>query len=162
MEELKTSGKARSIGVSNYLRPHLKATLKGATIPPALNQIEYHAYLQRGDDYVAWMQENGIQVGSFKGLTPVFRAPPDAPLTEPLARIAKTHGTTEAAVLISWIIRNKIVAVTTTTKAERLNEYMQALKVTLTDEEANEITEVGQTYHFRTSWGDHFGDDDRS
>ncbi|KAK4159039.1 NAD/NADP-dependent indole-3-acetaldehyde reductase [Cladorrhinum sp. PSN259] len=162
MEELKILGKARSIGVSNYLRPHLEATLKGATIPPALNQIEYHAYLQRGNNYMDWMRENGIQVGSFKGLTPAFRAPPDAPLNEPLARIAKAHGTTEAAVLISWIMKNKVVAVTTTTKAERFDEYAQALGVNLTDDEAREITDIGQSYHFRTSWGEYFEDDDLS
>lgn len=161
MEGIQKSGKARSIGVSNYMRPHIEATLKGATSPPVINQIEYHAYLQRGDDYVAWLRENGIQVGSFKGLTPAFRVP-DGPLREPLARIAKAHGVTEAVVLIHWIIRNGVVAVTTTTKPERLDEYAQALKIELTEDEVREITDVGATYHFRTSWGEHFDEDDRS
>lgn len=161
MEEIQQAGKARSIGVSNYLRPHLEATLKGATSPPVINQIEYHPYLQRGDNYVEWMHQNGIQVGSFKGLTPAFRAP-DGPLREPLTRIAKAHGVTEAAVLINWTIRNNVVAVTTTTKLERLDEYARALDIKLTDEEAKEITDVGASYHFRTSWGEHFVDDDRS
>ncbi|KAM7203895.1 NAD/NADP-dependent indole-3-acetaldehyde reductase [Rhypophila sp. PSN 637] len=136
MEELKISGKARFIGVPNYLRPHLEATLKGATIPPTLNQIEYHAYLQRGDDFLGWMRKNGIQVGSFKGLTPAFWA--------------------------GWIMRNKVVAVTTSAKVERLEEYAQALSLDLTEEEAREITEVGLTYHLRTSWGEHLGDNDRA
>ncbi|KAL7973209.1 hypothetical protein HDV63DRAFT_401560 [Trichoderma sp. SZMC 28014] len=48
---------------------------------------------------------------------------PDGPLREPLARIAKKHGTTEAAVLINWTIQNKVLAVTITTKPERLDEY---------------------------------------
>lgn len=47
MEEIKRAGKAKSIGVSNYLLPHAEATLAGATIPPAFNQIEFHPYLQR-------------------------------------------------------------------------------------------------------------------
>ncbi|KAK4150481.1 NADP-dependent oxidoreductase domain-containing protein [Chaetomidium leptoderma] len=161
MEEIQKLGKARSIGVSNYLRPHIEATLKGATSPPVINQIEYHAYLQRGDNYVAWLQENDIQVGSFKGLTPAFRAP-DGPLREPLARIAKAHDATEAAVLISWIIQNNVVAVTTPTRLDRLNEYAQALKMKLTEDEMREITDVGATYHFRTSWGEHFEEDNRS
>jgi diketogulonate reductase-like aldo/keto reductase len=161
MEGIQKSGKARSIGVSNYMRPHIEATLKGATSPPVLNQIEYHAYLQHGDNYVAWLQEDDIQVGSFKGLTPAFRAP-QGPLREPLARIAKAHGATEAAVLISWIIQNNVVAVTTTTKLERLDEYAQALKLKLTEDEMREITDVGATYHFRTSFRDHFAENDRS
>ena len=161
MEEIKTAGKVKSIGVSNYLRSDVEATLKGTTIPPVLNQVEFHAYLQRGNEYVQWLRQNHIQVGSFKGLTPVFRAP-DGPLQQPLTRIAKAHDTTEAAVLISWIIRNNIVAVTTTTKTERLDEYAQALKVELTEDEIKEITEVGSKYHFRTSWSEHFADNDRS
>jgi diketogulonate reductase-like aldo/keto reductase len=161
MEELKKAGKAKSIGVSNYTRSNLEATLKGATDPPVINQIEYHAYLQRSNDYIPWMREYGIQVASFKGLTPAFRCP-DGPLKEPLSRMAKAHNTTEAVVLLSWLIQNNIVAVTTTTKPERLDEYAQALKIKLDKEDLDEITNVGATYHFRTSWGEHFEDDDRS
>lgn len=161
MEEIKEAGKAKSIGVSNYLRPHLEATLDGAVVPPAFNQIEFHPYLQRGDNYLSWMRKNSLEVGSFNGLTPAFRAP-DGPLREPLARIAKAHGTTEAAVLINWIIQNNVVAVTTTTKPERLDEYAQALKIKLTQDEIKEITDVGSTYHFRISWPERFEADDRS
>lgn len=37
MEQVKTLGKAKSIGVSNYLRPHLEATLRTAVPPPVIN-----------------------------------------------------------------------------------------------------------------------------
>ena len=171
MEQLKKEGKARSIGVSNYLRADLEATLATATDPPAINQIEYHAYLQRANDFVPWMRDqHNIQVASFKGLTPAFRAP-EGPLRKPLdgqagenrlSRIAKAHGVTPAAVLLAWLIQSRIVAVTTTTKPERLDEYAKALTITLTPEELKEITDVGATYHFRTSWGERFADDDRS
>ncbi|KAL6690772.1 NADP-dependent oxidoreductase domain-containing protein [Trichoderma pleuroticola] len=141
MEEIKRAKLANSIGVSNYLRPHVEATLVGATISPALNQIEFHPYLQRGNDYLPWLRENGLQT---------------------LSRIAKAHNTTEAAVLIHWIIQNGVVAVTTTTNPGRLDEYAQALEITLEENELQEITDVGSTYHFRTSWSEHFEADDRS
>ncbi len=110
---------------------------------------------------MSWLRENGIEVGSFKGLTPAFRAP-EGPLREPLARIAKAHDVTAATVLIHWIIRTGVVAVTTTTKPERLSEYAQALTLNLSPDEVQEITDIGATYHFRTSWGEHFDADDRS
>ncbi|KAL1894159.1 hypothetical protein Sste5346_005945 [Sporothrix stenoceras] len=135
---------------------------------PAINQIEYHAYLQRVNGYVPWMREQGIHVASFKGLTPAFRAP-EGPLRQKddegenvLDRIAGHHGTTAAVVLLAWLIQRQIVAVTMTTKPERLDEYAQALKVTLTPDEFDEITTVGATYHFRMAWGERFADDDRS
>ncbi|KAI3011897.1 hypothetical protein CBS147346_812 [Aspergillus niger] len=49
MEQVKAAGKARSIGVSNFLRSHLEAILETATVPPSINQIEFHPYLQHGN-----------------------------------------------------------------------------------------------------------------
>lgn len=164
MEQLKQTGKIRSIGVSNYLRPHVEATLATATDPPVINQIEYHPYLQRAGDYVSWLRSQDVQLGSFKGLTPAFRGPGDGPLRAPLKRIAAAHGdgVSEAAILIAWLLRRGVVAVTTTTKVDRLEEYASALGVTLSDAEVEEITTVGASYHFRTSWPEHFDADDRS
>ena len=47
MEKVKELGLTKSIGVSNYLPKHLEATLKTAKVPPSVNQIEFHPYLQR-------------------------------------------------------------------------------------------------------------------
>lgn len=49
MEELKKQGLAKSIGVSNYLPEHLEWILESCSIPPAINQIEFHPYLQHKD-----------------------------------------------------------------------------------------------------------------
>lgn len=49
MEEVKAQGLAKSIGVSNYLPEHLDIILATATVPPAINQIEFHPYLQHPD-----------------------------------------------------------------------------------------------------------------
>lgn len=46
MEELKSAGLARSIGVSNYLPKQLDWILETAKNPPSINQIEFHPYLQ--------------------------------------------------------------------------------------------------------------------
>jgi L-glyceraldehyde reductase len=41
------AGKIRSIGVSNFTSDKLDDLLKVARIPPAVNQIEAHPYLQQ-------------------------------------------------------------------------------------------------------------------
>ena len=48
MERIHKSGRAKSIGVSNFLQSHLEVILKTAKVVPAINQIEYHPYLQHG------------------------------------------------------------------------------------------------------------------
>ncbi|KAI4162093.1 MAG: hypothetical protein LQ342_004263 [Letrouitia transgressa] len=161
MERMKKEGKTKSIGVSNYQRSDIEATLRGAIERPVINQIEYHPYLQRANQYIPWIHQEGIEVGSFKGLTPAFRCP-EGPLQGPSARIAKAHCTTKAVVLLAWLMQNRVIAVTTTTKPERLDEYLQAVETKLTQEELHEISEVGSKFHFRTSWRDKFEEDDRS
>jgi 2,5-diketo-D-gluconate reductase A len=42
MEQIHASGKAVSIGVSNFHVPHLKKLLEATTVVPAVNQIELH------------------------------------------------------------------------------------------------------------------------
>jgi len=161
MEGVKAQGKAKSIGVSNYLRPHMEATLKTAVDPPVVNQLEYHAYLQRANGYVPWMQRRGIVVESFKGLTPVARVP-DGPLVPTISRMAKEHGTTDTSVMLSWLMSKGVVAVTTTRKTERLQDYIDALRVKLSPDEIEEISTVGDTHHVRFYFPERYPNDDWS
>lgn len=80
----------------------------------------------------------------------------------PLSRIAKAHGVSENAVLIKWQIEQKVVPVTTTTKKERMLEYMKAVDLKLKPEEVEEITKIGLTHHFRAWAPDRFDPDDKS
>lgn len=47
MEELVRKGLVKTIGVSNFNSEQLDRVLKCATIPPAMNQIEMHPYLNQ-------------------------------------------------------------------------------------------------------------------
>jgi diketogulonate reductase-like aldo/keto reductase len=161
MEDVKTAGKAKSIGVSNYLRPHLEATLKTAVDPPVINQLEYHPYLQRAGGYVPWMQQQGMVVESFKGLTPIARVP-DGPLVPIISKIAEKHSTTDASVMLSWLMAKGVVSVTTTRKTERLQEYIEALQVELSEAEVEEISKVGDSHHVRFYFPERYAENDWS
>ncbi|KAH1502670.1 hypothetical protein KXX52_007072 [Aspergillus fumigatus] len=69
MEKVKAAGKARSIGVSNFLQSHLEAILKSAKVTPSINQIEYHPYIQHGG-LVQFQGDKGIKTASYGPLTP--------------------------------------------------------------------------------------------
>ncbi len=49
MEQAQQQGLARHIGVSNFAQHHLEEILRESRIPPAINQIELHPYLQQKD-----------------------------------------------------------------------------------------------------------------
>jgi diketogulonate reductase-like aldo/keto reductase len=160
MEEVKKSGKAKSIGVSNYYKTHLEATLKTAVDPPAINQIEFHPYLQHGD-LVAYHRQKNIAVSAYGPLTPVTRVK-DGPLTDYLERLAKKYYVSPGEILLRWCMDQDIVPITTTSKEQRMSDYLRVLAFKLTPKEVAEISSIGQTYHHRAFWNHKFDKDDRS
>ncbi|PLB49855.1 aldo/keto reductase family protein [Aspergillus steynii IBT 23096] len=160
MEEVQRSGKAKAIGVSNYLRSHLEATLQTATIPPAINQIEFHPYLQHGD-LLEFQREKGIKTASYSPLTPATRAQ-GGPVDATVSALAKKYYVSEGDVLLRWSIDRGDVSVTTSSKESRLQEYLRVLKFELTPEEVDTISRLGQEKHYRAFWGKKFAEDDRS
>ena len=161
MEEVKKTGKVKSIGVSNFQRPHLETILQTATEKPAVNQLEFHPYLQRSGNYVPWMKEHGIEVSSFKGLAPLTVAK-GGPLDDPLDKIAEKYGVSTSVVLLRWHIEQNVVPITTSSHKERMTDYLKAVNLRLTPDEIEEISQIGQTHHFRW-WGKQFfAPDDRS
>ena len=160
MERIKASGKAKSIGVSNFLQPHLEIILETATIPPAINQIEYNPYLQHGD-LISFHKKHNIAVSAYAALNPVTRAK-DGPLNGYLSELAEKYGVSESEILIQWVVGQGVVAITTSGKEERLTNYLKALEFSLTEEETKKIAEIGDTYHFRCCFTRVYAPDDRS
>lgn len=113
MEAVHSSARTRAIGVSNYLRPHMEATLAAANIVPAVNQIEFHPYLQRADDYIPWLRSQSIQVSGSKPLTPTTAAA-GSPLNIVVESISKRHGVSGESVPVRWQVQKNVIPITTT------------------------------------------------
>ena len=160
MEEVKKSGKARSIGVSNFLQSHLETILKTAKITPSVNQIEFHPYLQH-KGLVPFHEKQGIRTVSYGPLTPITRAN-GGPLDELLSILANKYAVSAEEILLRWAIDLGVVPVTTSSKESRLNNYLRASGFKLTPQEVTEISEAGQKMHFRAFWKEKFAADDRT
>lgn len=160
MESILASGKAKSIGVSNFLQPHLETILQTAKVIPAINQIEYHPYLQHGN-LVDFHRKHGIVTEAYSPLAAVTKGAP-GPLDVVYERLAGKYGVSVGEVALRWTVDRGVVALTTSGKEERLRDYLRICDFRLTDEEVEEIMEVGGRKHFRVFWRGKFGDDDRS
>lgn len=57
MEKLVQAGKVRSVGISNFTIAKTQELLKTSTIPPAVNQIEAHPFLQQ-PELMEFMKDN--------------------------------------------------------------------------------------------------------
>ncbi|KAG6015798.1 hypothetical protein E4U54_002966 [Claviceps lovelessii] len=160
MEAIKASGRAKSIGVSNFLQEHLETILKTAKVPPVINQIEFHPYLQHGD-LVAFHKKHNIAVSCYGPLIPLTKAK-GGPVDQIWTDLAKKYGVSESEIGLRWIIDQGLVALTTSSKRDRLEGFLTKLSsFTLTREEVTQIAEAGNKKHFRAFWGEKFDANDR-
>ncbi|WP_029262646.1 MULTISPECIES: aldo/keto reductase [unclassified Microbacterium] len=129
--ELREAGLTRSIGVSNFLVPHLERVMKETGVVPAVNQIELHpAYQQR--DVVAWAGEHGIKIEAWG---PLGQGKYDLFGTPAVADAAAAHGVTPAQAVLRWHLQKGIIVFPKSVRAERLRENLDVFGFELTDAE---------------------------
>ena len=160
MEAVKDSGKARLIGVSNYLQKHLEATLATAKTYPVINQIEYHPYLQHGD-LLPYMKSKNIVVSAYAPLTATTKAKP-GPCDTLLEALANKYYVGEGEIALRWCIDQGIVVITTSGKEQRLSDMLRATTFKMTPKEVRDISNAGLLKHFRGFWQAKFDENDRS
>ncbi len=119
LEEIYKSGRAKAIGVSNYMIHHLEELLAECQIKPAVNQIELHVFLQMSE-LVDYCKKKGIIVEAYSPLAHGHG------LDDPtLAKIAKKHGKTAAQVMIRWCIEIGTVPLPKSTHKDRIKENFE-------------------------------------
>jgi len=116
LERIKAEGRARHIGVSNFLVPHLEELLTHANEPPAVDQIEVHPFMQQRETR-AFCKKNDIVVEAYSPLTRGERL--DHPV---VAAIAKRTKRSPAQVLLRWGVQHGLVVLPKSTWEQRIAE----------------------------------------
>ncbi|KAI0545302.1 NADP-dependent oxidoreductase domain-containing protein [Xylaria curta] len=142
MEAVQTAGKARSIGVSNFEVEDFEIILETAKVVPAINQIEFHPYLQQRD-VVDFCRKKGIAISAYSPLSALTAARP-GPVDEVYAELSKKYGVSEGDIALRWCLDRDIVAITTSKSEERLQGYMtNTLGFKLEPQEVEKINTLG-------------------
>jgi diketogulonate reductase-like aldo/keto reductase len=116
LERIFADKRARAIGVSNFLRPHLEELLARATVVPAADQIECSPFLQHRETR-AFCAQHGIVVEAYSPLTRGRRLSHPAVLA-----IAKRVSRSPAQVLLRWGIQHGLVVLPKSVHEERIAE----------------------------------------
>jgi 2,5-diketo-D-gluconate reductase A len=134
-ETLARSGKARSIGVSNFKPAHLDRLLAEAAIRPVANQIQLNPRIGRPDQR-AYNRDHDIVTVAW---SPLGRG--GDLLTEPtLASIAARHGKNPGQVVLRWGIQLGIAVIPRSSNAERLAGNLDVFDFALTDDEVGAVS----------------------
>jgi 2,5-diketo-D-gluconate reductase A len=116
-EKILADGRARAIGVSNFLPEHLERLAAETSVVPAVNQIELHPQLQQTESR-AYHAAHGIAteawspLGSGKGLLEV----------PTVVAIARKHGRTAAQVVLRWHLHLGNVVIPKSVTPSRIQE----------------------------------------
>lgn len=118
MEEILESGRARAVGLSNYMVRHLDEILEHGGVVPAVNQIELTPFnYRRRRGLVGHCRANGIAVEAYSPLTKGRKLDD---LT--LVRMARKYGKTPAQVLIRWALERDFVVIPGSSDRDHIRE----------------------------------------
>jgi 2,5-diketo-D-gluconate reductase A len=133
LARLQEEGRARSIGVSNFMVEHLRRIIGETGVIPAVNQIELHPRFQQ-TDLRAFHAGQGIVTESWSPLGQ------GALLKHPvIAHVAARHGRTPAQAIIRWHLEQGLVAIPKSVRDERIVENFEVFDFRLDDQDMSAI-----------------------
>lgn len=127
LERLRGEGRARAIGVSNFMSHHLEELLAHCQEPPSVNQVELSPFLQQRA-LRSICDAHGIVVEAYSPLTKGTRL--DHPV---VVRVADEVGRTPAQVLLRWGLQNRLVVLPKSVRPDRMAENLASLDFHLPD-----------------------------
>lgn len=128
--KIQKQGLARAVGISNYPVRLIEEAVAAADVPLAVNQVEYHPYLDQSA-VIAALKRHGMGLTAY---CPIAKA---RVLDDPTIRaVAERHGVSPAAATLAWLIgQDNVIAIPKSSSPERLRENLKAQDVTLSKDE---------------------------
>ncbi|WEH38664.1 aldo/keto reductase [Streptomyces sp. AM 2-1-1] len=116
-EKIYAEGRAKAIGVSNFLPEHLERLIGETSVVPVINQIELHPQLQQAESRALHAQhgiatEAWSPLGSGRGLLEV----------PTVVAVAQKHGRTPAQVVLRWHLQLGNVVIPKSVTPSRIAE----------------------------------------
>jgi len=134
-EKLAASGKALSIGVSNFKPAHLERLAAETTVRPAANQIQLSPRITR-TDHVDYDRAHNIVTVAWSPLGPGTNL-----LSEPiLITLAKKYDKTPAQIVLRWSIELGLATIPRSSNRERLAQNLDVFNFALSAAEVASIS----------------------
>ena len=141
MEKILESGRALSIGVSNFEIRHLEELRRVSGIVPAVNQIECHP-LCYPKELLEYCQANSIQVQAYAPLARGAYLDNDI-----LCVLGTKYAHTPAQIGLRWAIQKGISVIPKSTHPERIASNARIFDFTIEQEDMDLLDTLNQNYH---------------
>ena len=140
-ETLYKQGLIRAIGVSNFLIHHLENLMDGASVVPAVNQVEFHPMLVQ-KELRSFCRKHSIQLEAY---SPLIHGNMDIP---ELVEIGKMHGKSPAQVILRWDLQNEVVTIPKSVHENRIIENKDVFNFELSADEIAKIDALNKNKRF--------------
>lgn len=129
LENIYQTGRAKAIGVANYLIPFLDELKQYATITPAVNQVEFSPYLFLRD-LLEYCRKDRIQLQAY---SPLLRG---KKFNDPrLVQLANKYHKTPAQIILRWDIELGVSPIPKSVNPERLKENFNVFDFQLSSDD---------------------------
>ena len=133
LEKIYAGGRAKAIGVSNFLVHHLDDVVNGAQVVPMVNQVEFHPRLLQRDLMDACRRHNVVQ----EAWSPLMKG--KVAHIPQLQELAGKYGKTVAQVVLRWNLQHGIVTIPKSVRRERLEENADLFEFELSADDLAKI-----------------------
>lgn len=141
MEKILSSGRALSIGVSNFEIRHLEELRRVSGIVPAVNQIECHP-LCYPKELIDYCQANGIQVQAYAPLARGAYLDHDV-----LCVMGTKYAHTPAQVGLRWAVQKGISVIPKSVHPDRIESNANIFDFSIDQEDMDLLDTLNENYH---------------
>ena len=145
MEEIKSKGLTRHIGVSNFSIKKLDELSKQSETKPEVNQVEIHPFFTQ-EKLIRYCRENNIIVTAYSPLGSRHLIKTNESITQQqiIIRLAEKYNCTPAQIILAWGMARGYAVIPKSVNADRINENIGAISVQLTDSEVKLISSMNR------------------
>jgi len=140
METIYKSGKCRSVGVSNFMIPNLEDLKASSELVPAVNQVEYHPYLQSPELY-EYSKQHGTVLEAW---APIMKG--QVMQVPELIAIGEKYGKTPVQVTLRWVLQKGVIAIPKSVHRERIFSNKDIYDFELSAEDMQVIAGLDRGY----------------
>ncbi|MCJ7771718.1 MAG: aldo/keto reductase, partial [Desulfobacterales bacterium] len=144
LENIYESGRCRAIGVSNYMIHHLEELLGYANIIPAVNQVEFHAFLYL-KDLLEFCAKHKIALEGYSPLARMKRLN-----NHVVEQMMKKYSKSYSQIMIKWSLQNDVITIPKSAKRERIFENANVFDFEISDKDMGVLN--GLDEGLRLSW----------
>lgn len=139
LETLYKEGRTKAIGVCNFDIEHLERVMDECDVKPAVNQVEFHPYLQQ-KELREFCKKHDIQIEAYSPLmngTYIME-------NEVIQEIAEQHRKTPAQIILRWHVQNDVVVIPKTVTPSRMKENLDVFDFELTEADMDRIATLNR------------------